>query len=266
MEPWSCLLPPDFPAPDETFRITRLGQVGSTNDEAMARARAGDPGRLWVTAEAQSRGRGRYGRAWSSPSGNLYASLLLVDPAPRGRAAELGFVAGTALACALRAILAGDRRLAIKWPNDILFAGAKLGGILLESTDLPGGRFACVAGFGVNCASHPSDTLYAATNLAEITGRPVPPEAVLKLLAAAMAERLRAWSRGSGFAAIRSEWLTFAGGLGARITVARPASTIEGIFATIDATGRLVLETSSGPVAIDAGDVFLGSCSPMAQA
>jgi BirA family biotin operon repressor/biotin-[acetyl-CoA-carboxylase] ligase len=252
-------LPRESSASDETFRITRLGHVGSTNDEAMARARAGNPGGLFVVAEAQSRGRGRHGRAWVSPPGNLYASLLLVDPAPRECAAELGFVAGTALASALRAILPGDRGLALKWPNDILYACAKLGGILLESTDLPDGRFACVAGFGVNCASHPSDTLYAATDLAAITGRPVPPEAVLEQLAAAMAERLRAWRRGSGFAAIREEWLTFAGGLGARITVVRPASTIEGIFATIDATGRLVLETASGLVAIEAGDIFLGS-------
>jgi len=252
-------LPPDDPARDNATRITRLGLVGSSNDEAMARARAGDPGGLWVVAEAQTRGRGRNGRAWASPVGNLYASLLLVDPAPRERAAELGFVAGTALASALREILAGDVRLAIKWPNDILFAGAKLGGILLESTDLPDGRFACVAGFGVNCASHPTDTLYDAADLAEIAGRPVLPQIVLEHLAAAVAERLRAWSRGSGFAAIRAEWLTFAGGLGSRITVVRPSATIEGIFETIDATGRLVLETASGLVTIEAGDVFLGS-------
>jgi BirA family biotin operon repressor/biotin-[acetyl-CoA-carboxylase] ligase len=229
----------------------------------MARARAGDPGDLWVAASEQARGRGRSGRTWVSPAGNLYASLLLVDPAPRDRAAELGFVAGTALACALREILAADRRLGIKWPNDILFAGAKLAGILLESSDLPDGRFATVAGFGVNCASHPSETLYPAVDLAKITGRLVPPESVLDHLAAAMAERLRTWSSGAGFAAIRAEWLTLAGGLGARITVDRPGSTIEGIFDTIDATGRLVLETTTGRVVIDAGDVFFG---PRSQA
>jgi BirA family biotin operon repressor/biotin-[acetyl-CoA-carboxylase] ligase len=232
----------------------------------MARARGGDPGGLWVVAEAQARGRGRNGRVWASPSGNFYASLLLVDPAPRERTAELGFVAGTALACALREILDGDPRLAIKWPNDIVFAGAKLSGILLESADLPNGRFACVAGFGVNCVSHPSNTLYDATDLATIAGRSVPPEIVLEHLAATMAQRLLVWSKGVGFAAIRAEWLTLAGGLGTRIKVARPSATIEGRFETIDATGRLVLETDSGPLAIEAGDVFLGSCSIVAPA
>lgn len=225
----------------------------------MSRARAGDPGHLWVTAEAQSRGRGRNGRAWISPAGNLYASLLLVDPAPRERAAELGFVAGTALAAALRDILGGDTRLAIKWPNDILFAGAKLSGLLLESTDLPDGRFACVAGFGVNCASHPPDASYRAIDLAEILGRPVPPEIVFEHLARAMADRLDIWAGGGNFAAIRTEWLSAAGGLGAEVTVVRPSTRIEGVFETIDGTGRLVLTTASGEVVIDAGDVFLGS-------
>jgi len=248
---------PESSVAHKSFCITRLGLVGSTNDEAMSRARDGDPGGLWVLADAQACGRGRNGRVWASPAGNLYASLLLVDPAPRERAAELGFVAGTALACALREILAGDIRLAIKWPNDILFAGAKLGGILLESTDLPDGRFACVAGFGVNCASHPSDTSYGATDLAEITGYPVSPQIVHEHLARAIVQRLAIWRGGAGFDAIRAEWLSSAGGLGAKVTVVRPSATIEGIFETIDATGRLMLETASGLVAIDAGDVFL---------
>lgn len=252
-------MPSESPALDETFRIARLGRVGSTNDEAMARARAGDRGMLWVVAESQDRGRGRHGRVWSSPEGNLYASLLLVDPAPRASTAELGFVAGTALAAALRRLLAEDPRLTIKWPNDILVDGAKLGGILLESSDLPGGGFACVAGFGVNCASHPAGLLYPATDLAAIAGQQISPEIVLAHLAAALVRRLEIWNRGAGFAAIRAEWLGLAHGLGTTITVARPAATIEGVFTTIDATGRLLLETSAGVVAIEAGDVFFGA-------
>lgn len=246
-------------APDTTFRRTRLGLVGSTNDEAMARARAGDPGRLWVLADAQSQGRGRSGRSWASPSGNLYASLLLVDPSPRQRAPELGFVAGTALAAALGDISGESGRLGIKWPNDLLLDGAKVAGILLESTDLPDGRLACVAGFGVNCVLHPTDTLYPATDLAAATGRRIEPEMVLDRLSAAMAHRLSVWNRGAGFAEIRAEWLTKAAGLGTRIAVRRPSSTIEGIFATIDEGGRLVLDTAEGPLRIEAGDVFLAA-------
>lgn len=217
----------------------------------------GDPGRLWIVADAQSGGRGRNGRVWSSPPGNLYASLLLIDPAPPRRAAELGFVASVALAAALREILSDDCRLAIKWPNDILYDGAKLGGLLLESASLPDGRLACVAGIGVNCRSHPADTLYEATDLAAITGRPIAPEFVFEPLAAALANWLDIWAEGAGFETIRAKWLSLAAGLGGRISVARRSDTIEGLFRTIDASGRLILEQSTGQVVVEAGDVFL---------
>lgn len=245
------------PALDQSFRLVRHGLIGSTNDEALQSARSGDPGRLWVLADAQTRGKGRNGRVWASPPGNFYASLLLIDPAPRVRAAELGFVVGVAIAHALRHILGGDSRLAIKWPNDILYEGDKLAGILLESTDLPDGRFACVAGIGVNCCSHPDVALCHATDLFAITGSRIAPDAVLEPLCAAMAYWLDIWEAGARFDRIRAEWLSLAAGLGARIKVARPLTTIEGLFETIDATGRLVLATASGPILVEAADIFL---------
>lgn len=233
-------------------------RLASTNDEAMTRARSGDAGRLWVVANAQTEGRGRNGRVWSSPPGNLYASLLLIDPAPPNRAAELGFVAGVALIHALREILCDNRRLAIKWPNDILYDGAKLCGILLESANLPDGRFACVAGIGVNCSSHPQDTPYKATDLALIAGQPIAPAKVFEKFSETMAHWLDAWAgEGKGFEIIRAEWLSAAAGLGTQISVKRPSQTVEGVFLTIDATGRLILEHSGGQVAVEAGDVFL---------
>lgn len=232
------------------------GQLASTNDEALARARDGDGGRLWIVADTQTAGRGRNGRAWSSPRGNLYASLLLIDPAPAHKAAELGFVAGIAAVHALRDILCGDRRVAIKWPNDILHDGAKFCGILLESATLPDGRFACVAGVGVNCRAHPENTPYRATDLALITGHPVAPSRVFAALSVTMANWLDVWNAGADFATIRAEWLSLAAGLGTKISVVRSSQTIEGTFQTIDATGRLILEQASGAVAIEAGDVF----------
>lgn len=222
----------------------------------MARGKSGDAGQLWVVASEQSRGRGRNGRVWSSPRGNLYASLLLIDPAPAYRAAELGFTAGVATLHALREVLGGGGRLAIKWPNDILHSGAKLAGILLESASLPDGRLACVAGFGVNCGVHPKNTTYEATDLAAIAGGPIEPEIVFEQLSAAMGHWLDVWARGAGFAAIRAEWLSLAAGLGARIRVARPSQMLEGVFQTIDASGRLILENETGRVTVEAGDVF----------
>ncbi len=232
------------------------GRLASTNDEALACARSGDPGRLWITAESQSGGRGRNGRSWASAPGNLFASLLLIDPAPLRRAAELGFVTSIALALALRDLLGGDSRLAIKWPNDILHDGAKLAGILLESSSLPEG-FACVVGIGVNCSSHPEDTLYRATNLTAIAGRRVAPETVFEQLTTAMAHWLGVWAEGAGFETIRAEWLSLAAGIGGKISVRRSKDSLEGVFQTIDSTGRLILQQNSGSVAIDAGDVFL---------
>jgi BirA family biotin operon repressor/biotin-[acetyl-CoA-carboxylase] ligase len=234
------------------------GALVSTNDEALKRARSGDPGFLWITAATQSGGRGRNGRVWTSELGNLFASLLLIDPAPPVRAAELGFVASLALASALRQLLDGDPSIKIKWPNDILFDGAKLAGVLLESVALPHG-FACVAGIGVNCRSHPQETLYPATDLAAAAGRPIASGVVFEALAAAMAHWLGVWSQGQGFETVRMAWLANAAGVGCKIRVARPNETLEGVFETIDESGRLILRRESGDRAIDAGDVFLAA-------
>ncbi len=224
----------------------------------MGRLKAGEPDGFVVTARSQTGGRGRQGRSWTSPPGNLYASLALVDPAPLAVAPQLGFVAGVALCETLRARLSGDKRLQIKWPNDMVFEGAKLAGILLESARLADGRLACVIGFGVNCVSHPENLPYRATDLGA-AGDPAPDAAaVLAALADAMARGLALWRKGEAFAAIRAAWLERAAGLGARITVTMPGRTpLEGTFRGLDAAGRLMLASGADQIAIDAGDVFL---------
>lgn len=240
-----------------TIRIERYASLGSTNDEAMTRARGGDTGPLFIVAESQTAGRGRQGRVWSSPSGNLYASLLLTDPSDLAVAPQLGFVAGVALALVLRGLLADDARLRLKWPNDALFAGAKLAGVLLESTTTPQGRLACVLGFGVNCRSHPEELPYPATNLSAAAGRSITPDDVLAALMPALTKQLARWRRGAGFPALREAWLAFAAGLGDTISVQSFSRTVTGTFSGLDPTGRLLVETAAGRVAIDAGDVFL---------
>ncbi len=243
-------------AHDQAFRLVQHSELDSTNSEALTRAREGDAGRLWIVADTQTKGRGRNGRVWFSPPGNLHASLLLLDPAPPHKAAELGFVAGVAAALALREILHGDPRIKIKWPNDVLYDGAKLCGILLESATLPNERLACVAGIGVNCRTHPKNTTYPATDLSAITGVPALPEMVFAKLSAAMARWLGVWAAGADFESIRAEWLTLAAGLGMPIRVSLPTRTVEGTFQTIDANGRLIVAQAAGAHTIDAGDVF----------
>jgi BirA family biotin operon repressor/biotin-[acetyl-CoA-carboxylase] ligase len=241
----------------QAYRLMHHAQLGSTNDEALSSAAVGDAGRLWIVADEQTKGRGRHGRQWSSPPGNLYASLLLIDPAPIHKAPELGFVAGVALMHALRNILGNDPLLCIKWPNDILHAGAKLAGILLESAQSKGGGLACVIGIGVNCSSHPSPELYPATDLAEIGTLLSDREDVLLRLSECFVEWLGIWDEGRNFEAIRAEWLSHAGGIGTRISVAAPAGPREGIFETIDASGRLILNADGQRLVLEAGDVFL---------
>jgi BirA family biotin operon repressor/biotin-[acetyl-CoA-carboxylase] ligase len=235
--------------------------LGSTNAEALERARLGERGPLWITARSQTAGRGRRGSQWVSPPGNLYASLLLSEPSPADRAPQLSFVAGLALhdAIAVCAPQLGPH-LNVKWPNDLLVRQAKTAGILLEGESEP--RFTVVIGFGVNCAAHPDDTDYPATDLAE-TGALIVPDALLIALSGAMQRRLAQWDRGRAFAAIRTDWIKRAAGLGQTLRVRLPGRELSGRFDGLDDEGRLLLDQAGSVIAIAAGEVFgFGGRSP----
>ena len=239
------------------FRHVAFDALGSTNDEALARALAGDPGKLWIVARSQSRGRGRVGRSWSSPVGNLYASLLLVDPAEARHAPELGFVAGLALARAVVEIADVRDSVRIKWPNDLVHDGAKFAGVLVEGTQLSAGAFACVLGFGVNCGSHPAGLDYRTTDLGSFASSPRSTAELFKALSSHVVEALALWDRGRNFAGLRESWLAVALPRGSPLTVKTSLSRTDGSFETIDTRGRLVLSTAAGPITVDAADVFL---------
>src|SRR5262249_866044 len=151
------------------------------------------------------------GSRWASPPGNLYATLLLTEPSVTAVAPQLSFVAVLAVHDAV-ATCAPDLSpvLKVKWPNDLLIGHAKVSGILIEGESKP--VFTVAVGIGVNCVAHPPDTAFPATNLGA-AGLAVAPEALLTGLAAAMQRRLAQWSRGQGFAPIRSDWLERAVGL-----------------------------------------------------
>ena len=244
---------------DGVWRVQRFPEVASTNDEARHCALAGDPGRVWFVAERQNSGRGRHGRAWVSPAGNLYASALLIDPCAPEHGPELGFVAGLALIEALDAVaarLASAARFELKWPNDVLFAGAKLAGVLVEGLTLGGGRLAAIVGIGVNCANAPEGLPYPATSLGVALGAPAPPDLLFPHLQRCFESNLARWARGAGFAAIRESWLASAAGVGGPIIVNRGGVSYQGRFAGVDPTGRLRLERADGAVQfIEAGDV-----------
>ncbi len=245
----------DRPLLPSFFTLVALERIDSTNEEALRRARAGAPEGTLVWAREQTGGRGRRGRAWSSPPGNLYLSLLLRPAVPPAQAAQLGFVASVALVETLRASLPAERQIRCKWPNDLLIDGAKVAGILPEAKASGQNVEALVLGMGINLASHPADTPYPATSL-RTAGSNVTTEALLESLASGLQVWYRRWQTG-GFAPIRARWLDFAAGLGQAIEVRLEGATLQGRFAALDASGALDLELADGGHRlVTAGDVF----------
>lgn len=237
--------------------LVSLASVSSTNDEACARARAGAVDGTVVWAREQTAGRGRRGRAWTSPVGNLYTSTILRPECPAGEAAQLSLVAAVALADALAALLPSQGGLTCKWPNDILADGQKVAGILLESAGNETAVDWVVIGCGVNVTSHPADTPYPATDLAALAGTAPVLETVLEYYL----RHLFAWRdrwRSGGIAPVRDAWIARAAGLGGAITVRLPDRELHGRFRDLDADGALLLELpDGGQQRITAGDVFV---------
>jgi BirA family biotin operon repressor/biotin-[acetyl-CoA-carboxylase] ligase len=186
-----------------------------------------------------------------SEPGNLYASLLLEAPSPSHCAAQLSFVTALAVRDAVCDLTGMDARLKLKWPNDLLCDGAKVGGILIEGE----GPFV-VIGIGVNCAQHPDITRYPASDLSAC-GAAVSPEEVFEPLSARMLQRLEQWNRGAGFAATRIDWLACAFGRGEEMGVTISERELTGVFENLDDSGRLILRLADGRrEAITAGEVF----------
>jgi BirA family transcriptional regulator, biotin operon repressor / biotin---[acetyl-CoA-carboxylase] ligase len=238
------------------YRLSVHDSLASTNAEALNLARGGERGPLWIVAREQTAGRGRRGNAWVSPPGNLYATLLLTDPAPTECAPQLSFVAVLALHDAIGACAPGlGKALALKWPNDLLCGGAKVAGILIEGEGA-GDALAVAIGIGVNCTSHPPQTPYRATDL-QGEGAPVDAAALFEALTASLAQRLAAWRRGAGFSDIRADWIARAAGMGGDMRARLPDREIVGRGEGLDAHGRLLLRLADGSLqVIAAGDVF----------
>lgn len=245
------------------YRLISLEATDSTNDDVLQAARSGDPGQLWIIAGEQRAGRGRHGRQWSSPQGNLYASLLLLDPCEPQHAPQLGFVAGLALHEAVEAVTGlSAPRLSLKWPNDLLLDGAKVSGLLLEGHRLENnGPLAIVIGMGVNVAFAPTGTPYPALALQQ--ARPgLTREEMFRALSVSFARTFSAWRNAARmntadpFGSIRRLWLERAAGIGQEVTLRLPSGEKRGIFEGLDKFGRLQLRSVSGTELIDAGDLY----------
>lgn len=239
------------------YRLLEYATIDSTNAEAERQALGGAPDRTVVFAREQTRGRGRRGRPWSTPSGNLACTILLRPAARAATAAQLGFVAALAVADLIRPWMPAGVSLALKWPNDVLVGGRKISGILLEAASEAGGGLAwLLVGIGINLRHYPESMETPATSLVALGVPPPDPEAAAGALVAAFETWYCRWLS-DGFEPVRAAWLDQAHGLGQSIRVRLDRETFTGIFRGLDATGALVVETAPGiERLVTAGDVF----------
>ena len=238
------------------YGLKTFDVIDSTNEEAKRLAAAGEPGPLWITTGRQTAGRGRRGRSWESPTGNLFATLMIRPGRPANECAQLSFAAAIAVFDTVQHF--SDEVFKIKWPNDVLTEeGQKISGILLESASQGGDAPSWLAiGIGINLATHPDGTETPATSLKALGAAVPSPDDALLHVAAAFAKWYDAW-QASGFAALRSAWLARAQALGQRVRARLATEELRGVFEDIDDTGALILRLHTGQTRrITAGEVF----------
>lgn len=238
------------------YRLLEFDEIDSTNEEAKRLAAAGNRGPLWIQARTQTAGRGRRGREWVSPVGNLMATLLVAPERPAAEAACLSFVASLAVHDAVCTWIDPDF-VKVKWPNDVLVKGRKVSGILLESastvdtSNLPW----LAVGIGINLVHAPSIANYPATFINEHGTAPDAREA-LSVLAMAWHRRFSLW-QAAGFEPARQAWLKVAAGIGQHIEVRLAQETLTGTFESVMHDGALQLLMPTGERRqVTAGEVF----------
>jgi len=232
------------------FDVRHHASIASTNDEAARLAREGAAHGTVVHADAQTAGRGRFSRRWSSPPGNLYVSIVLRLGLLPARRTEIGFVAALAVADAVEALLPRHVRATLKLPNDVLVQGGKIAGILLEDAS-----DALVLGIGLNVLQAPTGVSYNVSTIVGCGGLATVDGTRSRLLAA-LSDWLTVWQQ-NGFAAIRGAWLARAHPQKAPLSAHVADSYVTGQFAGLDVDGALLLDTPGGRVRIIAGDVSL---------
>jgi len=231
------------------FSLVVLDEAGSTNDEAARLAASGADEFTIVQALRQTSARGRQGRAWAAPVGNLYFSMVLRPTRPLAEMAQVSLVAGLALVEAVAELIGDKADVAIKWPNDLLIDNAKSAGLLLEAQN-----GVVILGIGVNVASHPPETPYPATHigayLADITS-----SVVLSRFCRSFAMAYGRWQT-EGFAPLREAWMARAWRLGEDVRLRPSGEMIHGRFLGIDGGGAMLLELDGGVRRFTAGEMF----------
>ncbi|WP_168464337.1 biotin--[acetyl-CoA-carboxylase] ligase [Wolbachia endosymbiont of Ctenocephalides felis wCfeT] len=221
----------------EGFDIHHYMEVSSTNEEALDLLEKGISSETVIVANKQTEGRGRTGKSWISPEGNLYTSLIIDQAKDINRLTELTFVTAIAVGNAIQSSI-NSCNIQYKWPNDVLVDGKKISGILLEKKSNTNWL---VIGIGININHAPLST---ATCMGDY-GVSVSNIDLLKELIINFNKVRKQWLS-SGFYAIREMWLKRAFKLNEQISIKLADKLYEGIFANINENGRLVLQQKNG--------------------
>lgn len=234
----------------EGWRLIVKRETQSTNEDVKNLPAGSD--KTAICAETQTGGRGRMGRRWVSPKGNLFVSFCL-ELGTLNQAEIYSFLSAIALIGAMENVCPGIE-IKCKWPNDLLVEGEKISGILLETDGV--GRL--IVGIGVNIVAFPEDKmLYPTTSLAA-HGFSVTKETLLEELL----RQFDLWQKrlyDEGKAPVLDAWRQKAYGVGKPIVAHLPDRNVEGVFSGLDNDGRLLLNTNGEIIKITTGDVFFGS-------
>lgn len=231
------------------WRLEQYAELGSTSDEMIARAKAGEAAGLAILALKQTASRGSRGRAWSAPVGNLNLSVLLRPSCPAAEAGLFSLMAGVAVVEALAHL--GGKNLTLKWPNDVLRKNAKLAGILIDAAPEQGRLNWLVIGIGVNLLTAPEIPGRLTTALAAQGIETTP-----QVMAQAILARLSVWQQASA-AEIRQAWLAHGPATGTALEVAYAGRRIQGYFAGLSAQGELLLQHENQIEVLNTGEVLL---------
>lgn len=215
---------------------------------------------LMVWADTQTEGRGRQGRAWVSPKGSVYVSILVAAPENMAQAPELGFVAAVAVQETILDLPrhnAAPPKVTCKWPNDVLIEGQKVCGILPEMTADDSKRQWIVLGIGINLNAVELDPAAYPPTALSLHNIDTTPAHVLTVLTRALHKWLGVW-REQGFPAIRAAWTACGPQPGSIVAVGLPEGAVSGTFVGLDEDGAMLLDSSKGQRRILAGDVLFG--------
>jgi BirA family transcriptional regulator, biotin operon repressor / biotin---[acetyl-CoA-carboxylase] ligase len=237
-----------------SFHIMQYESVESTQDIAHTLAREGKSN-IVVCADQQIAGRGRGGNIWISPTGNLYASLILRPHLSAQHAGQYSFLAAVALRRAMVRFCNEDVLFTQKWPNDVLCQGKKCAGILLEM-DMKDDQHInyMIVGLGVNIVAAPDEKAF----LNSYADKPFTASEFLNQFLSDFTACITEFNE-KGFTFIRAEWLMHAAFQGENIRARLPHETLYGVFEDLDDQGALILRLANGKHrVIHSGDIFLG--------